>query len=158
MPVSRIYKLAISLSLPFLAGLIGSLSTAPAISAWYVYINKPSWNPPNWLFGPVWTTLYVLMGISLFIVWDKVSDFRSAKKILAVFAVQLVLNTAWSLIFFGARSPFWSLMEIALLILAIIWNMLVFYRISRPAPWLLAPYLAWVIFASYLNYTILTLN
>lgn len=156
--MGRIIKLVTSILTPLLVGVIGSIFTSAAIPTWYNYLNKPTWNPPSWLFGPVWTTLYILMGVSLFIIWDKGINVKGGKKALAIFSLQLILNAGWSVIFFGARNPFWSLVEIVLLGATIFWTILVFRRISSLAGYLLIPYLAWVIFATYLNYTILVLN
>lgn len=158
MSIQNVFKLLGSLAVPLLAGAVGSLFTASAIPAWYNFINKPAWNPPSWLFGPVWTTLYILMGLALFLVWTKGMNSPGVKKAIAIFSLQLVLNAAWSFIFFGLRSPFWALVEILFLGLAILWTIMEFYRISRPAAILLIPYLAWVSFATFLNYTIWTLN
>lgn len=155
-------KLLISLALPQLAGLIGSLFTSSVIPTWYATLNRPSLSPPNWIFGPVWTTLFVLMGIAFYLVWTKwaVLPWTKRQKRLAVvlFGAQLVLNTLWSIIFFGLQSPGGALIEIVFLWLAIAATIITFAKISRPAAWLLVPYIAWVSFASYLNYAIWSLN
>lgn len=136
-----------------LAGVIGSVFTVSAISGWYATLAKPDLRPPNWVFGPVWTTLYALMGIAAYLVWSK----RHGQA-LRIFGVQLVLNATWSIVFFGLQSPGWALVNIVALWLAIVWTIKVFYRISKPAAYLLVPYLLWVSFASYLNYSIWILN
>jgi len=141
-----------------LAGGIGSLFTVSAIPTWYATLAKPALNPPSWIFGPVWTTLYLLMGIAAFLVWKKGWDRKDVQKALGVFLLQLVLNAAWSIIFFGLHSPLWALVDISAMWLAIVWTMVLFYRISKPAMWLLLPYILWVSFAAYLNYSILALN
>lgn len=151
-------KLIVAILLSNAAGFIGSAFTFSAIPTWYVTLAKPSFSPPNWLFGPVWTILYVLMGIAAFLVWKRGSKRREVREALGFFIVQLVLNAAWSVIFFGFRSPACAFFEIVALLLAIVVTMRSFYAISRPAAWLLVPYLAWVCFASALNYAIWTLN
>jgi len=145
------------------AGFIGSFFTMGAISTWYAGLVKPALNPPDWIFAPVWTTLYILMGISAFLIWRKYSDSnkkvkRMIKIALGVFTTQLILNASWSIIFFGYQSPFWGLVNIILLLIFIVWTMVLFYSISRPASYILIPYIAWVGFATYLNYAIYVLN
>ncbi len=141
-----------------LAGIIGSVFTVPAIDSWYAELVRPSFAPPNWLFGPVWTILYILMGIAAFVVWRVGTDRALVRRALVAFGAQLILNTFWSIIFFGWQSPGWALVEIIFLWLAIGLTILSFARVSRLAAWLLAPYLAWVTFAGYLNYAIYALN
>jgi translocator protein len=151
-------KLVISITLPLLAGFVGSLFTTPSIAGWYASLVKPTLNPPSWIFGPVWTTLFVLMGIAAFLVWKKGCEQRGVRIALGIFLFQLVLNTFWSIIFFGLHNPGWALVDIAFLWLAIAAAIIAFARVSRPAAWLLAPYILWVSFASYLNYQIYVLN
>jgi tryptophan-rich sensory protein len=133
------------------AGILGSLVTFPVISGWYQMLVKPSFSPPNWLFGPVWTLLYFMMGISLYLIWLRKGDLKW-------FWVQLVLNTFWSFIFFGLKSPGLAFVEIIFLWLAIVFTIKSFIKVYRPAAYLLYPYLAWVSFASVLNFTIWILN
>jgi len=152
--MKKIYKLIISLALPFLASAIGSLFTVTGISSWYSEIQKPFFNPPSWIFGPVWTLLYLLMGISLYLVWTKKSD----KKAFVVFGIQLALNALWSILFFGLQNPALAFFEILLLWIAILVTITTFYKIRKSAGYLLIPYLAWVTFASVLNYSIWILN
>jgi benzodiazapine receptor len=142
------------------AGAIGGLATYPAIPEWYAGLNKPDFSPPNWVFGPVWTILYVMMGVAAYLAY---SEGKKAKRkdmngALAVFGIQLCLNVLWSLLFFGLRSPLYGLACIAALWLAIAAAMARFYAISRPAGLLLAPYLAWVSFAAVLNFQVWALN
>jgi len=151
-------RLIISLALPQLAGIIGSVFTVSAIPNWYAGLVKPALNPPSWVFGPAWTTLYLLMGIAAFLIWKKGLDRKDVKIAFGIFIGQLVLNTLWSIIFFGLHSPGWALVDIIALWLAIVWTIAVFYKISKPAAWLLVPYILWVSFAGYLNYSIWTLN
>lgn len=139
------------------AGGLGAIATTPEIQGWYKSIDKPTWNPPDYVFGPVWTTLYVMMGIAAWLVW-KPSGFKSAAMPLTLFAVQLVLNIAWSWIFFGMHEPGWAFAEIVLLWLAIAATTAAFSRSSKIAGWMFVPYLAWVSFASLLNFAIWRLN
>ena len=158
MKFSSFLKLIIAIVVCELAGGIGSLFTISAISTWYTTLAKPSLNPPGWIFGPVWTTLYLLMGIAAFLVWNKGWDRKDVRKALGVFLLQLVLNAAWSIIFFGLHSPLWAFVDLVAMWLAIVWTITLFYKISKPAMWLLLPYILWVSFAGYLNYSIWILN
>lgn len=151
-------KLIIAVVVSELAGIVGSIFTVSAIPTWYTTLVKPALNPPSWIFGPVWTTLYALMGIAAFLVWKKGWDRKDVRNALTVFGLQLVLNTIWSIIFFGLHSPFFAFVDIVLLWLAIVWTMILFYKISKPAMWLLVPYILWVSFASYLNFMLWTIN
>jgi tryptophan-rich sensory protein len=121
-------------------------------------LQKPYFNPPPWIFGPVWTLLYLLMGYAFFLVWDLGLGNPRVRVALAFFGVQLFFNILWSFIFFGARAPGWAFLEILLLWLLIGQTLLLFFRLRRIAGLLLAPYLAWVTFAAILNYAIWTLN
>jgi tryptophan-rich sensory protein len=141
-----------------LAGLIGSLFTTPSIPGWYAGLIKPSFNPPNWIFGPVWTTLYAMMGLAAWIVYDKGLKRPEVRKALAVFGAQLVLNTIWSIVFFGAHQLVGAVIVIVLLWAMILWTILAFRKISKAAAWLLVPYILWVSFASVLNVAICALN
>lgn len=156
--MSNTVKLIVAIVVSQLAGIIGSIFTSPSIASWYSVLTKPALNPPSWVFGPVWTTLFVFMGISAFLIWKKGLDQKGVKLALGIFLGQLVLNTLWSIIFFGLHSPFWAFIEIIFLWLAILATIVAFYKISKTASWLLIPYLLWVSFASYLNYSIYALN
>jgi benzodiazapine receptor len=151
-------KLAASILICLGAGLVGSFFTTPSISTWYASIQKPSFNPPNWVFAPVWTALFILMGISLFLVWKQGYADRQVKIALVLFAVQLVLNIVWSFMFFGLRNPLAGLIEIVVLWISIVLTIVYFYNISRTAGLLLVPYILWVSFAAFLNFTIWRLN
>jgi benzodiazapine receptor len=156
--LSELPMLIGSILIPFLVGSLGSYVTLAQITTWYSALAKPSWAPPNWLFGPVWSTLYLLMGIALFLVWRKGfyrSDVRFA---IIIFAVQLGLNLLWSLVFFGGHSLFGGFIVIMALWIAILANIIAFSIISRTAGLLLIPYLIWVSIASYLNYSVFLLN
>lgn len=150
-------KLVISLALCFAAAALGSLMTLPSIPNWYAGLEKPFFSPPNWVFGPVWTVLYALMALAFWRIW--VLGRGSALQAAALaFGVQLVLNVAWSGAFFGLHAPGLALIDIVALILAIIATMSAFARIDGRAAWMLAPYLAWVAFATALNAAIWWLN
>lgn len=151
-------KLVVTVVVTQLAGIIGSLFTFSAIPTWYATLTKPELNPPSWVFGPVWTTLYLLMGVSAFLIWQKGWARKDVKIALSVYGVQLVLNALWSIVFFGMQSPGLALVVIAFLFVSIVATMVLFYKISRPAMYLLIPYILWVSFASYLNYAIYALN
>ena len=158
MTIRTFVKLVIAIVVTQLAGIIGSLFTFSAIPTWYATLTKPALNPPSWIFGPVWTTLYVLMGVSVFLIWQKGWERKDVKIAVSIYGVQLVLNALWSIVFFGMQSPGLALVNIALLFVSIVSTMILFYKISRPAMYLLVPYILWVSFASYLNYAIYALN
>ena len=154
----NIFKLIVSVGAPLVAGAIGSVFTASSMDTWYANLAKPALNPPGWVFGPVWTTLFVLMGIAMFLVWKKLESNRHTKVALTLFGVQLILNILWSVLFFGLRSPGSAFVEIIFLWVAILATIIAFAKVSRPAGWLLVPYILWVSFATYLNYSIYILN
>jgi tryptophan-rich sensory protein len=153
-----ISKLTLSILICHVPGLIGGVYTAAGIRTWYSGLSKPWFNPPNWIFGPVWLTLYTMMGVSLFMVWAKLPDNVLARKAIFIFAAQLVLNALWSPVFFGLRSTAAGLAVIVLLWVFILITILSFYPISVPASLILVPYLLWVTFAVFLNASILLLN
>ncbi|MGB0578736.1 MAG: TspO/MBR family protein [Limisphaerales bacterium] len=124
---------------------------------WYAQLNKPEWNPPGWLFGPVWTLLYAMMAVAAWLVW-KQGGFAGQRRPLELFLGQLSLNAAWSPLFFGLREPGIAFAEIVILWLAIVGTITAFYRVNRTAAGLLLPYLAWVTFAAVLNFTLWRLN
>ncbi len=139
------------------AGIIGSFFTANSVQTWYLAIARPTWNPPSWVFGPVWITLYTLMGIAAYLIWKKRKS-KEARKALTVYGVQLGLNSLWSILFFGLQNPEAAFAEILILLGMIVATVVLFWRIDKRAGILLLPYLAWVSFASYLNFTIWQLN
>lgn len=139
------------------AGLIGSLFTTQKIPTWYASLVKPAFNPPSWLFGPVWISLYLLMGASLFLLFQEKESCERTRA-LALFGVQLFLNALWSFLFFGLESPLYGLIGIVLLLIAIILTMGANYRVSRLGAYLLIPYACWVAIATILNYFIYILN
>lgn len=158
MKVSDTFKLIVAIVICELAGIIGSVFTAPSIADWYAGLVKPALNPPAWVFAPVWTTLFALMGVAAFIIWRKGLKRKDVKIALGIFAGQLALNTLWSIIFFGTHNPGGALVEIIFLWLAILATIIAFAKISKPAAWLLLPYILWVSFAVYLNFAIWSLN
>ena len=151
-------KIGIGILVCNAVGLLASSVTLPAITGWYEELQKPPFNPPNWLFGPVWTLLYTLMGISAGAIWDAKVPSQLKKHALAVFGIQLMLNGIWSFLFFGFQNPLLAFIEIILLLIAIVFTMLRFREIKAWTAWLLVPYLAWVVFASLLNLSIYILN
>lgn len=178
---NNLFKILISIIVCELAGVIGAVFTTPAIGSWYKTINKPSFNPPNWIFGPVWTALFILMGVSLYLVWSKKwvvkneikfrhkkpwnslsQKFLSGKwqksNIILIFAVQLLLNILWSVIFFGMHSFGAAFFELLMLWFAIVFMIVNFYRVSKITVWLLLPYILWVSFAGVLNLFIWLIN
>lgn len=150
----------------FLLAVVGcelvGIATTPiamaAIPAWYADLEKPFFSPPNWVFGPVWTTLYFLIGVSLFLIWQSKGNKKEKTTALTYFAIQLVLNLLWTPIFFGLQSPIFGLITILLLVFFIIRTMQSFMKISPIAAWILIPYLLWVSFATLLNASIVFLN
>ncbi len=151
-------KLLLAIIICNLAGAIGSIFTFSSIPNWYATLTKPEFNPPNWIFGPVWTTLYILMGISLYLIWKKYEEGKDAKPALTVFSIQLALNALWSILFFGLQSPLYGLFCIIPLWISIALMILKFYPLSRNAALLQIPYLLWVSFATLLNVSIWMLN
>ncbi len=147
-------RLVVSLVVCFLAAAAGSAVTVPAIGGWYETLAKPA--VPNWVFGPVWTTLFFLMGVSLYLVWLKARG--RAKLAFGLFAAQLALNVLWSVLFFGLQSPLLGLVEIPVLWVSILLTTAAFYRIDKRAAYLLVPYLVWVAFAAFLNYSVWVMN
>jgi len=151
-------KLVVSIIGCQLAGYLGSLVTRPAISTWYASLKKPSYGPPDSVFGPVWISLYLLMGIAVFLVWRQTLARSGVKAALLFFVIQLILNAIWPFLFFGLRSPLLGLADILLLWLAIVLTIILFYRVATPAALLLIPYILWVSFAAVLNFGIWRLN
>jgi tryptophan-rich sensory protein len=149
-------KLVLCIVICNLAGVFGALFTAQSIPSWYVYLDKPFFSPPNWLFGPVWTALYTLMGISFYMILVK--GTKKKEGAVKAFVVQLTLNAIWTPLFFGLRMPMIAFFEIILLLAAIIVTIIKFWKISKPAAYLLVPYLLWVMFASVLNFSLWILN
>lgn len=156
--MNNFWKLIVSIAIAEGAGLIGTVFTTPAIPTWYRGLVKPEFAPPNWVFAPVWTALFLLMGIALWLVWKRGWDRPEVKNAIIIFFIQLVLNVLWSAIFFGMQNPGAAFAEIIVLWVSILATIFAFARISAPAAWLLTPYILWVTFASYLNFAIWRLN
>jgi len=151
-------KLIIAIAIPLLVGGTSGFFTASGVESWYQTIARPTWNPPGWIFGPVWTTLYVMMGIALFLVWKEDTSVELKKIAIALFAVQLVLNFFWSFIFFNQHQIGWALVEIVVMWFFILLTIFAFAQVNKTAAWLLVPYISWVSFATILNFTIWQLN
>jgi tryptophan-rich sensory protein len=171
----------ISILICLFVGWVGSLFTLPSITTWYAGLVKPTFSPPNSVFGPVWTVLYILLGIALFLVWRRdwqvsnhILEYRhkpwnkfsqrlwtgewQRRNIIIVFSIQLLLNLLWSYIFFNLKMPGWAFFELVALWCSIVCVMVNFYRVSKVAAWILLPYLIWVSFAGVLNFAILMMN
>ncbi|MFZ3099817.1 MAG: TspO/MBR family protein [Minisyncoccales bacterium] len=177
----NIFKLIASIVICQAAALIGSMFTMPAVGGWYAELNKPSWTPSGGVIGAAWTVIYLLMGVSLYLAWAKnfqISENLSGmaarawncisqklldgawqkQNIIAVFSVQLILNVLWSFVFFELKMPGWAFFELLMLWAAIAYTIANFRRVSKPAAYLLLPYIAWVTFAGYLNFVIWQMN
>lgn len=155
---NEIVKLISAILMSQFAGLIGSAFTLPSIAGWYTGLKKPDFTPPSWLFGPAWVLLYLLMGVSLYLVWHKGLKKKGVRMSMEMFGVQLALNALWSLLFFGLHSPLYGLIGIIVLWVAILATMAESYKVSRTAGILLVPYILWVTFAMILNFYVLVLN
>ena len=155
---SLAFGLIVSLAVCFSAAALGGFATTPSVNGdWFVNLKKPSWNPPNWIFGPVWSALYLMMAIAAWLVWKK-SGFSKSKRALVWFGLHLVLNIMWSVLFFAWQQPSWAAFEILILWISIAVSIALFYRHSKLAAGLLTPYLAWVTFAAFLNIAIWLMN
>ncbi len=150
--------LVLSVMLCEAAGVVGLFFTIKSVTTWYVFLHKLMFSPPNWLFGPVWTILYLIMGMSLYLVWREVGKKKAAAWAVRVFFVHLVVNVSWSIIFFGLHNISGGLIIITTLWLMILYTISRFMRVSKLAAYLLYPYLAWVLFATILNFSIWVLN
>jgi len=140
------------------AGIVGSIFAISGIEEWYVFLEKPFFSPPNWVFGPVWIILYALMAVSLFIVWQKGLENKKVKAAFYFFWVHLVFNTVWSILFFGLKNPLFALLDIIILWIMIVVLIFRFFKINKTAGCLLIPYWLWVSFATILNFFIWKLN
>lgn len=138
------------------AGGLGGVATSSGLASWYTNLEKPAWNPPNWIFGPVWTFLYITMGIAAAIVWNAAGPQRALP--IGLFLLQLALNVAWSFLFFGMQNPLAGLVGIIALDLAVAATIAVFWRWSPLAAGLMLPYMAWILFATALNFALWRLN
>ncbi|WP_431125330.1 TspO/MBR family protein [Flagellimonas flava] len=154
----KLTYITVSVLICLLIGFLSSFATQSSVNDWYVGLNKPSFNPPNWIFAPVWTTLYILMGVSAGIVWSKGFHHIWVKTALYHFGFQLLFNALWSIVFFGLKNPFWAFLVILVLLTLIALTIKWFRVVSKLASFLLVPYLLWVCFATLLNYKIWELN
>ena len=153
-----ITRLVLSIAIPLAVGGLSGFATARGVAEWYPTLVKPSFNPPTWIFGPVWTVLYIMMGVAAFLIWREGFGTRGVKLALTLFALQLALNGLWSILFFGLQAPGWALVDIIALWCAIAANTMLFWRVAPAAGMLLLPYLAWVSFATLLNASLWWLN
>ncbi|MFC3562677.1 TspO/MBR family protein [Pedobacter jamesrossensis] len=153
-PIAFIVNILITLSI----GALAAWGTSESVQTWYPTLNKPSFNPPNWLFAPVWTSLYILIGIAAYLVWVRRDKIVHFPRTFAIYFIQLILNLAWSFIFFYLHEVGFALAEIILLLIVIIVNATMFYKINKLAGLIFIPYILWVSFASFLNYNIFILN
>ena len=151
-------KLVASVVICQLAGVIGSIFTVSSIPTWYTSLEKPWFTPPNFVFGPVWITLYTLMGISLYLIWQKGPGKDDVRSALLAFFGQLAVNSVWSIVFFGLQSPFYALILIVFLWFLILLTIYKFYKLDKKAGLILVPYIAWVTIAALLNYYVWVLN
>jgi len=151
-------KAAISVAIPLVVGFTSSFFNQTGSGSWYQSIQKPEWNPPNWVFAPVWTILYIMMGIALYLVWKSNSPSKQKNKAISFWIIQMVLNFFWTFIFFGQQQIAGALIEIFLLWLAIFITIILFSKINKLSAWLLVPYISWVSFAALLNFAIWQLN
>ncbi|MFT5754255.1 MAG: benzodiazapine receptor [Flavobacterium sp.] len=157
--MNKYVKIVITVAICLTVGYLSSLVTQSSIDTWYPTITKPSFNPPNWIFAPVWTLLFILMGISAGLIWDKLDENKEiVKKGLFFFGVQLGLNAMWSYLFFGLNNLLLASLEIVLLLLIIYETFLIFKKVDKKASYLLIPYMLWVAFATILTITIYFLN
>ncbi|MEP3209143.1 MAG: TspO/MBR family protein [Maribacter sp.] len=154
----KLTYIIVSVSVCLLIGFLSGFAAQSSLNTWFVTLNKPSFNPPNWLFAPIWTILYTMMGIAAGIVWAKGMHHVWVKTALYHFGFQLLLNAAWSIVFFGFKQPIWALMVIIMLIVLLGLTIRWFNVVSRAAAYLLIPYFLWVCFATVLNYKIWELN
>ena len=151
-------RVSSAMALCLFIGFLGAMATQTSIGDWYLQLNKPSYNPPNWIFGPVWTLMYILMGIAAGIVWSKGFYHKWVKTALYHFGFQLLLNAFWSLLFFGLQEPLWALLDIIALFVLLLFTFKWFKIVNDLAAYLLIPYIIWVAFATLLNFEIWRLN
>ena len=156
--MSNNFKFIISILLPMIIGGISGFFTSASINTWYVTLNKPWFNPPNWIFGPVWTLLYLMMGIAFYMIWKSEAVNAVKQTAVILFAAQLLVNFLWSLIFFYLKQPGWAMLDIILMWILIVATIFSFGKISSTAAWLMLPYICWVSFAMILNFYLWKLN
>lgn len=151
-------RLIVALALPQCAGGLGAVFTRESVATWYRQLAKPQLNPPSWVFAPVWTALFLLMGLAFYLVLVSTRSGEKRRAGVILFCAHLAVNTLWSILFFGLRSPFWAFIDIIVLWIMIVLLILIFRAIDRLAGFLLIPYWLWVSFAAYLNYTVWKMN
>ena len=151
-------RFIISIMIPLMVGAIAGFFTGESVNSWYVNVNKPSFNPPSWLFAPVWTALYLMMGIAFCLGWKAAVTDELKKQAMTLYAVQLFINFIWSFIFFYLQQPGWAMVDFVLMWIMILLTVIWFGKIAPVAAWLLVPYICWVSFAALLNYSIWKLN
>ncbi len=156
--MSNNFKFIISILLPMIIGGISGSFTSASINTWYVTLNKPWFNPPNWIFGPVWTLLYLMMGIAFYMIWKSEAVNAVKQTAVILFAAQLLVNFLWSLIFFYLKQPGWAMIDIILMWILIVATIFSYGKISSTAAWLMLPYICWVSFAMILNFYLWKLN
>jgi len=154
--MNKVIKLLISFFVMFATGLIGYFVTINPVKIWYPTLNKSFLNPPSFVFAPAWTILYIIIGVSLFLIL--INETKNKNKALIIFSIQIILNILWSVAFFGLQNPLLAMFVIVLLFISIILNILEFYKINKISGLILIPYLLWVLFASTLNYSVIVLN
>jgi len=155
--IRSVLSLAVFCGICLGAELLASMLTRPSVQGWYANLSKPPWTPPNWLFGPVWTLLYLMMALAAWLVWRQ-AGLAAAKVPMAWFVIQLMLNVTWSGLFFSLRMPGAAFLEILLLWCAILATLIAFWRLTSLAGWLMLPYLVWVTYAAALNLAIWRMN
>ena len=155
---NRLVKICVAIAICLLIGFMSGYATQSSIMEWYPTLNKPSFNPPNWIFAPVWITLYIMMGIAVGLVWHKGFYHKWVQTALYHFGFQLILNAMWSILFFGMRQPGWALIEILVLFVLVLLTIKWFKVVDKRAAYLLIPYACWIAFATILNFEIWRLN
>ena len=156
--INPVLKLIISIAVPLAVGAIGGYFTSSSVDDWFTTLSKPPFNPPGWVFMPVWTTLYILMGIAFFLIWNSNAAQEKKNTAYKYYWLQLFFNFLWSMIFFYFKQPGYALIDIAVLLIMIAVTIFNFRKISKTAGWMLVPYLCWVAFATALNFEIWRLN
>jgi benzodiazapine receptor len=154
----KTFNIVVAILICLAVGFLSGIVTAESVETWYRTLAKPSFNPPNWIFAPVWTVLYIMMGISAGLIYNKGIKRKEVVYALKFFLAQLILNGIWSILFFGFQSPFIAFVEVVFLWVVLLFTIIYFYRIHRPAAYLLVPYMLWISFASVLNFSIWILN
>lgn len=158
MKIKSYPKLILSIILIEIIGSLGAIATTPAIPGWYASLIKPFFTPPSWVFGPVWTSLFFLMGFALYLVWQEGLEKRPVRLAVYTFSIQMILNVLWSFLFFGMQNPLFGLIEIIILWFVIIITIFKFFKVSRPAAYMMIPYICWVTIATALNLAVWLLN